>query len=88
MSNMQIADMTEEEYRSAILRIVASGRTHSAIKDLFCELERRDSLFYAEYDKMRASSKAIWKIATSSQTPTQKIKGIRPLVEPINDRKE
>ena len=83
MSNVKIGDMTDEEYRMAIMRIVASGRTHSAIKDLFGELERRDNLFYDEYDRMRAKLEAIEKIANSNQTPKQKIKGIKPLADLI-----
>jgi hypothetical protein len=88
MSNAQIGDMTDEEYRMAIMEIVASGRTHIAIKDLLSELERIDGVLYASHDEIRARMKAIAKIANSNQTPKQKIKGIRPLADLLGGEDE
>ena len=88
MSNAQIGDMTDEEYRMAIMEIVASGRTLIAIKDLLSELERIDGVLYASHDEIRARMKAIAKIANSNQTPKQKIKGIRPLADLLGGEDE
>ena len=88
MSGMTKDNMTYEEYRTAIMEIVASGRTHIAIKDLLNELERIDEVLYASHDEIRARMKAIGKIANSNQTPKQKIKGIRPLADLLGGEDE
>lgn len=80
--------MTTEEYRTAIMRIVASGREISAIRDLLTEVERNDELIRTAYSDTQARIKAIEKIANSSQSPKQKLAGIKPLADMRGDNND
>lgn len=85
MSEIQIADMTQDEYRLAIISIVASGNGYRAIKDITSELEKRDEIAYAVFREVRARLTAVDKIANSSQTAKQKVNGIKPLADMRGD---
>ena len=81
MSNTQVKGMTTEEYRKALIQIMDCGRGLDAIKDLVTEMQKRNQLFIRAYDDTTARLTAINKIANSSQTPKQKINGIKPLAD-------
>ena len=85
MSNKQINEMTTEEYQMAIMQIVSSGLGWSAVKDILGNLERKEDFRNVVYCDATARLKAIGKIAESSQTPKQKIKGIKALADMRGD---
>ena len=55
--------------------------TWDIVKIILKELEQNEEKLYADYCDTTARLKAINKIAESSQTPKQKIDGIKPLAE-------
>ena len=85
MSNKQLNSMTEEEYREAVIRIIESGRGYDAIKYIAERLNHMDKLasHYCAENESRLT--AIRKIANSSQTPKQKINGIKALADMRGD---
>ena len=85
MSGYTDEGMTTEEYRKALIQIIGCGRGLDAIKDLASEMQKRNNLFFKMYDDATARLTAIGKIANSSQTPKQKIAGIKPLADMRGD---
>lgn len=75
---------TGAKVESEILSIVSnipSAEPWDIVKTMLKELEQKEERLYSDYCDATASLKVISKIAKSSQTPKQKIDGIKPLAE-------
>ena len=80
MSN-EFKFMTEEQVKEAIFNIHASGFGYYALDKLIKMASTQHTLLANMERNEKATLNAINKIANSSQTPKQKINGIKPLAD-------
>ena len=72
---------TQHDALKEALSRVPSAEPWDIVKTVLKELEQKEEKLCADYCDATARLKAISKIADSSQSPKQKIVGIKPLAE-------
>lgn len=79
--NERYEDISASEFTELMHRIVATGWGYEAIDKINHLLMEREKIQSKYFCDNKARLVAINKIANSSQTPRQKINGIKPLTE-------